>query len=179
MKLEIETWILKIETINFGFGSTALSFVFNTFIFGASSALFWALRGYLFGPLGLFLGSRSGSKTILEPTNVDYQFLFWKYSPIFLFLLGQISGLFSPFGAIFRVVAHLHRQTVFYFGSIALSCFLETFPSGWVGVVGKSDFNENPVVSLDLDLDFGLWLRVCQKQNEIRHNVNVTKSIKT
>ena len=32
--------------------------------------------------------------------------------------------------------------------------------AGWV--VGKSDFNENPVVSLDLDLDFGLRLRVCQ-----------------
>ena len=30
-------------------------------------------------------------------------------------------------------------------------------------MVGKSDFNENPVVSLDLDLDFGLRLRVCQK----------------
>ena len=28
---------------------------------------------------------------------------------------------------------------------------------GWLGgrVVGKSDFNENPVVSLDLDLDLG------------------------
>ena len=36
------------------------------------------------------------------------------------------------------------------------------WPAGWV--VGKSDFNENPVVSLDLDLDFGLRLRVCQKQ---------------
>ena len=34
---------------------------------------------------------------------------------------------------------------------------------GWV--VGKSDFNENPVVSLDLDLDFGLRLRVCQKRH--------------
>ena len=31
-----------------------------------------------------------------------------------------------------------------------------------VWVVGKSDFNENSVVSLDLDLDFGLRLRVCQ-----------------
>ena len=30
-------------------------------------------------------------------------------------------------------------------------------------MVGKSDFNENPVVSLDLD--FGLRLRVCQKNN--------------
>jgi len=35
---------------------------------------------------------------------------------------------------------------------------------GWV--VGKSDFNENPVVSLDLDLDFGLRLRVCQYGND-------------
>ena len=32
--------------------------------------------------------------------------------------------------------------------------------AGWV--VGKSDFDENPVVSLDLDLDFGLRLRVYQ-----------------
>ena len=37
--------------------------------------------------------------------------------------------------------------------------------AGWV--VGKSDFNENPVVSLDLDLDFGLRLRVCQLQTRI------------
>ena len=31
-------------------------------------------------------------------------------------------------------------------------------------MVGKSDYNENAVVSLDLDLDldFGLQLRVCQ-----------------
>ena len=36
--------------------------------------------------------------------------------------------------------------------------------AGWV--VGKSDFNENPVVSLDLDLDFGLRLRVCQKRTD-------------
>ena len=33
--------------------------------------------------------------------------------------------------------------------------------AGWV--VGKSDFKENPVVSQDLDLDFGLRLRVCEK----------------
>ena len=32
--------------------------------------------------------------------------------------------------------------------------------AGWLGgcVVGKSDFNENPVVSLDLDLDLDLDL---------------------
>ena len=55
----------------------------------------------------------------------------------------------------------------FCFGYIAVSLFFETFLGGlgwdgWVAgwlagwVVGKSDFNENPVVSLDLDLDFGL-----------------------
>ena len=33
--------------------------------------------------------------------------------------------------------------------------------AGWV--VGKSDFNENPVLSLDLGLEFGLRFRVCQK----------------
>ena len=51
---------------------------------------------------------------------------------------------------------------------IALSCFFETFAGGGGGgwVVGKSDFNENPVVSLDLDLDFGLRLRVCQKPED-------------
>ena len=56
----------------------------------------------------------------------------------------------------------------FCFGYITVSCFFESFPGGWlwVGVaglgwvVGKTDFNENPVFSLDLD--FGLRLRVCQ-----------------
>ena len=100
--------------------------------FGSCGSIFW----------GLFLYFGSGSKIFLDQSYVDHQFcfesavgavfgfevrfkaifgtypcrqstLFWKYSPIFLFLLGQISGLFSPFGAIFRVVAHLHRQTVF------------------------------------------------------------------
>ena len=33
--------------------------------------------------------------------------------------------------------------------------------AGWV--VGKFDFNENPVLSLDLGLEFGLRFRVCQK----------------
>ena len=37
-------------------------------------------------------------------------------------------------------------------------------------LVGKSDFNENPVVSPDLDLDFGLRLRVCQKS---QHDCNL------
>ena len=35
-------------------------------------------------------------------------------------------------------------------------------------MAGKSDFNENPVVSLNLDLDFGLRLRVCQHDHIAR-----------
>ena len=41
--------------------------------------------------------------------------------------------------------------------------WLDGWVSGGGWVVGKSDFNENPVVSLDLDLDFGLRLRVCKQ----------------
>ena len=45
-------------------------------------------------------------------------------------------------------------------------------PGGQMGgrVVGKSNFNENPAVSLDLDLDFGVQLRVCQllKRNNLQ-----------
>ena len=48
-----------------------------------------------FGAFGLFLGVRI--KTFLEPNNVDYQFLFWKYSPIFLFSIRPNFGLFWNF----------------------------------------------------------------------------------
>ena len=43
-----------------------------------------------------------------------------------------------------------------------LGGWLAGWLAGWVGgwLVGKSDFNENPVVSPDLDLDFGLRLIV-------------------
>ena len=46
----------------------------------------------------------------------------------------------------------------FCFGYIAVSCFFETFPPGWLAgwQFGKSYFNENPFVSPDLDLDFDL-----------------------
>ena len=55
---------------------------------------------HFLGSLGLFLGLRSGSKTILEPIIVDYQFLFWNYSPIFLFLIGPNFGSFCTFWAL-------------------------------------------------------------------------------
>ena len=52
----------------------------------------------------------------------------------------------------------------FCIGYIALSCFFETIPAGRGWLVGKSDFNENPAVSLELD--FGLRLRVCQNSHK-------------
>ena len=48
---------------------------------------------------------------------------------------------------------------------LGILLYLASLKLSWVavlGVVGKSDLNENPVVSLDLD--FGLRLRVCQHQ---------------
>ena len=71
------------------------SSVMNTYMTGASKNpiklifkpllhFFWSF-GEIFCPLRLLLGVGSGPKTFLEPTNVDYQFLFLKCSPIFLF----------------------------------------------------------------------------------------------
>ena len=129
------------QTINFRFGSTALSFCFK---FSRILGLFSLFEpfGYFFCPLGLFLGSRSGSKTFLEPTNVEYQFLFWKYSHIFWFLIRPNFGpffyflspsgfLFGPIGAILGVEVRLKNifgtykcLINFCFGSTALSfCF--------------------------------------------------------
>ena len=58
---------------------------------------FWVIS---FCPMGLYLGSRSGSKTLSEPTNVDDQFLFWKCIPIFLFLIRPNFGPFCTFWAL-------------------------------------------------------------------------------
>ena len=46
--------------------------------------------------------------------------------------------------------------------------------AGWV--VGKSDFNENLVVSLDLDLVFGLQLRVCQQKKKTGKKATVNNA---
>ena len=97
--------------------------------------------------MGLFLGSGSGSKKFVEPTYVDNQLWFWMYSPIFL---GAIFGVGARFKNFFGTYLHL--------SSLKLSRVVGLV-GGWV--VGNSDFDENPVVSLDLDL--GLRLRVCQK----------------
>ena len=66
----------------------------------------------------------------------------------------------------------------FCFGYITVSCFFETFPGwlagllGWLDgwVAGKSYFKENQVISLNMDLDFGLQLKVCQYHKIKNHN---------
>jgi len=68
---------------------------------GPSGIIFFCL-------IGLIWGSRSGSKTILEPTNVDYQFLVLEVQPyLFVFNLAKFwaflhflgsSGLFLGSG---------------------------------------------------------------------------------
>ena len=78
-------------------------FVFNLATFGAFFALFWALRGYFFGPLGLIVWLGSGSKTFLEPTYVENQLWFWKYSPIFLFIIWPNLGPFLHFLGLSRL----------------------------------------------------------------------------
>ena len=110
MKLKLE-----IETINFGFGSTALSFVFNTFIFGASFAHFWALWGFFW---------RQG-----QVQKHFWNLLMWKYSPIFCFKFGQILGLFSlfePFGVIF--LARWGSKTCLEPTNVDYQFFLEVQP---------------------------------------------------
>ena len=85
------------KTINFGFGSTALTFCFK---FGYILGLFCiclAIWGNFFGSLGLFLESESSSKTFSEPTYVVNQLWSWKYSLIFLLLLRLILGQFLLF----------------------------------------------------------------------------------
>ena len=87
----------------------------------------------------------------------------------FCFEFSQIWGYFCTFWAFWGYIwgwvrlkkifgTYLHRLATFilevwlYLASLKLS---RVGGGGWLGVVGKSDFNENPVVSLDLDFDLG------------------------
>ena len=74
---------------------------FNMATFEAFFCTFLILWGYLFGHLGLFLGSGPGSKIYLEPTYVHQQLWFWKYHPIFSFLIRPNLGPFCPFSGLF------------------------------------------------------------------------------
>ena len=137
-------------------------FRFYLATFGGSFALFWALVSYSWGRNQVqkqFKTYLCGQLTLVFEVQPYVLFLIWSnLGPFCTF--GAIRGYFWGWGQVQKLFWDLLTQTNnFYFGSIALSCFFETFPAGWV--VGKSDFNENPVVSLDFDLDFGFQLSVC------------------
>ena len=128
------------EMINLCFESAAIFFVFTLAKFGAFLCTFWALRSY-------FWGWGQVQKLLLGPTKIDNQLWFWKYSPIFLFIifphLGPLLHFFGAlqfffgslglfFGAIFGVGVKFKKHfwsllmlTInFGFGSTALSfCF--------------------------------------------------------
>ena len=81
--------------MNIGFGSTALTFCFK---FGHMLGLFCTFLGPLglvFGPLGLFLESGSGSE--LEPTYVVNQLWFWSTALSFCFYFLPNFGPFLHF----------------------------------------------------------------------------------
>ena len=121
---------LLMHTINFCFGIIAISIFLN-----------WHHLGHflLFQAYWFFLGFGSGSECRMQIGNFGFVitaqsffFLIRTYfRPFWIFL--------SPFGAIFGVGVrfknffwHLPTQTNnFFFGSIALSCFFETFPGVW------------------------------------------------
>ena len=109
-------------TINFGFRSTALIFCFK---FGHILVLFCTFLGPLglyFGPLGLLLELRSGSKTFFGAYQCSQSILVLEVQP-YLFVLnsakfGAIFAFFGPFGAFLGVgvmfknffVTFLYRQ---------------------------------------------------------------------
>ena len=72
--------------------------------------------GLFFGPSGLFSGSESGLTIILRPTNVDYQFLFLNYSPIFLSSIQPNLALFAFLGP-FRAILGLESGSKTFFGT--------------------------------------------------------------
>ena len=60
----------------------------------------WGLFCSFFGPFGAIFGFRVRFKTFLEPYNVDYQFLCWKWNSIFSFLIWPNLGHFCTFWAL-------------------------------------------------------------------------------
>ena len=78
-------WFLKVHTY----------FFFILPFFGIFWAIFWfygAIFWFFKAIWGYFWGW--SSITFFGPTNVDYRFLFWKYSPIILFLIQPYMGPF-------------------------------------------------------------------------------------
>ena len=95
-------------------------------------------------PFGAIFVMGLNLKQFLKPINVNYQFWFWNYNPIFCFhsaLFGAFLDLFGPLGAIFGVGVrsknyfgtYLHSLTTFvlevygFYSSFILFCV-----GGWV-----------------------------------------------
>ena len=109
--------------------------------------LIWSQLGYflhILVLLGLFFGLGWGPKRFLTPINVDYQFWFWNYNPIFCFHsapFGAFLDLFGSFGAIFGVGVrsesffgtYLHSLTTFVLEVCGFySSFILFWVAGWV-----------------------------------------------
>ena len=154
-------WNLLLLTINFVLELQLLVFVYNSTKFGAY--LLFLMLPQL-GPLLPFLSPSGPFFTvwgyfrvsirlnyILEPTNVEYHFLFWKCSPIFFnfielggggpfCIFWSFRGLFWVWGQVQKLFWDLTTNN-FYFRRITLSCFFEIFPgvgmggSGWIKLI--------------------------------------------
>ena len=108
-------------TINFGFGSPALTFCF----FFGPLLNFFGPSGTIFWPFGAIFGSGSGSKNIFGTYLCSQSTLVLEEQPyLFVFTsakFGALFALFGPLGAIFGVEVrfknifgtYLHRLTTF------------------------------------------------------------------
>ena len=114
-------WDLPMKTINFGFGSTALTFCFK---FGYMRGLFCAFSGLLglsFWPFGVIFWVKVWFKNIFGNYLCRQSTLVLEIQPsLFVFISAKFwafFALFWLFGAIFRVQklfgTCLHRLTTF------------------------------------------------------------------
>ena len=85
------------QTINFGFLSTALSVCFQFSNILGLFCTFFGPFGLSFWPFWANLWGGVRFKTFLEPTYVDNQLWFWKVSLIFSFLILSNLGPFLSF----------------------------------------------------------------------------------
>ena len=113
--------------------------------------LIWPHLGYflhILVLLGLFFGLGWGPKRFLTPINVDYQFWFWNYSPIFFFHSAQFGvflDLFGPFGAIFGVgFRSKNFLTTFIHSLTAFAKLSPSFSFSWAELVFILNFHHPP-----------------------------------
>ena len=148
-------------------------FVFNSATFWASFALFlpfwaifWSFRA-VFGVgvrfkniFGTYLCSQS--TLVLEVQPYLFAFTSAKFGAFFALFghLGAIFGVEVRFKNVFRTFLHRLATLFWKYSSILLlwnfPVRLASYLVGWV--VGRFAFNEDPVVSLNFDLDFRFYL---------------------